>query len=324
VKTKVATRAIDSGPGAEPLRFIQGDCREAMRALADNEVHLILTDPPYFLDGLDGDWRKGKADTPRGTGTIGALPVGMRFDPRQGPALQAFMRDVAAEWMRVLAPGGFALAFSQPRLSHRMAVGIEDAGFEIRDLIAWRFTRRAQFKAFSQDHFVRRMPLDEAGKADLIRSLEGRKTPQLRPQFESIILAQKPREGTFVANWQKWRTGLIDAGSTLDGGAPSTVMTVEKPDGIEKGPGAAHLTPKPVELLAHLIRLFSEEGQIVLDPFLGSGSTAVAALRTGRRCIGIDKEEAYLEISRRRAAGELDRAAAPSPATPDARTDRND
>ena len=312
----VATRAIGLDPGAEPLRFIHGDCREAMRSLPDNSVHLILTDPPYFLDGLDSDWRKGKGGTPRGTGTIGALPVGMRFDPKQGPALQAFMRDVAAEWMRLLAPGGFALAFSQPRLSHRMAVGIEDAGFEIRDLLAWRFTRRAQFKAFSQDHFVRKMPIGEADKADLIRSLEGRKTPQLRPQFEAVILAQKPRDGTFVANWQKWRTGLIDAGCTLEGGAPSTVMTVEKPGSLEKGPGAAHLTPKPVELLCHLIRLFSEEGQIVLDPFLGSGSTAVAALRSGRRCIGIDKEEAYLEISRHRAAEEAGRAAAQSPIEP--------
>ena len=312
----VATRAIGLDPGAEPLRFIHGDCREAMRSLPDNSVHLILTDPPYFLDGLDSDWRKGKGGTPRGTGTIGALPVGMRFDPKQGPALQAFMRDVAAEWMRLLAPGGFALAFSQPRLSHRMAVGIEDAGFEIRDLLAWRFTRRAQFKAFSQDHFVRKMAIGEADKADLIRSLEGRKTPQLRPQFEAMILAQKPREGTFVANWQKWRTGLIDAGCTLEGGAPSTVMTVEKPGSLEKGLGAAHLTPKPVDLLCHLIRLFSEEGQIVLDPFLGSGSTAVAALRTGRRCIGIDKEEAYLEISRHRAAEEAGRAAASSPIEP--------
>ena len=57
-------------------------------------------------------------------------------------------------------------------------------------------------------------------------------------------------------------------------------------------------------------------GQIVLDPSLGSGSTAVAALRTGRRCIGIDKEEAYLEISRHRAAEEAGRAAASSPIEP--------
>ncbi|MDB5719536.1 MAG: putative methylase [Alphaproteobacteria bacterium] len=317
----MASRAMPPEPAADSLRLILGDCRERMRELADDSIHLILTDPPYFLDGLDSAWRKGKGDTPRATGTVGALPVGMRFDPKQGPALQAFMRDVAAEWMRVLAPGGFALVFSQPRLSHRMAVGIEDAGFEIRDLLAWRFTRKAQFKAFSQDHFVRKMPLDEDGKAALIRSLEGRKTPQLRPQFEAVVLAQKPREGTFVANWQTWRTGLIDAGCSLDGGAPSTVMTVEKPDSVEKGPAGGHLTPKPVDLLAHLIRLFSEEGQMVLDPFMGSGSTGVAALRTGRRCIGIDKEEAYLEISRRRAAEEAERAAAAPP--PDsAPTDR--
>jgi site-specific DNA-methyltransferase (adenine-specific) len=320
----LASLAFDDDASTDSLRFIHGDCRDAVRELPDNSVQLILTDPPYFLDGLDSGWRKGKGDTPRATGTVGALPVGMRFDPKQGPALQAFMRDVAEDWMRVLVPGGFALAFSQPRLSHRMAVGIEDAGFEIRDLLAWRFTRRAQFKAFSQDHFIRKMSLDDAGKLDLIRSLEGRKTPQLRPQFEAVILAQKPRQGTFVANWQAWRTGLIDAGCSLDGGAPSTVMTVEKPGAEERGPVGGHLTPKPVELLAHMIRLFSEEGQIVLDPFLGSGSTAVAALRTGRRCIGIDKELAYLEISRRRAADEAERAAATSPPSEPERTDRKD
>ncbi len=56
-----------------------------------------------------------------------------------------------------MKPGAFAVFFSQPRLSHRMAIGLEDAGFEIRDLCAWHFTHRAQFKAFTMDHFVHRM-----------------------------------------------------------------------------------------------------------------------------------------------------------------------
>lgn len=275
-----------------------GDCRELMGALEANSVHLVLTDPPYFLDGLDSGWRKGKGETARATGSVGTLPVGMKFDPKQGRALQGFMEEVAREWMRVLVPGGFALAFSQPRLAHRMAAGIEDAGFEIRDLLAWRFTKRAQFKAFSQTHFVRRMGLSVKDEAALLASLGGRKTPQLRPQFEAVILAQKPREGTFVENWQKWRAGLIDATRSLDGSAPSTVMTVEKPTESEKGAAAgAHLTPKPVDLLAHLIELFSEPGQTVLDPFLGSGSTAVAAARTGRACIGIDINRDYIAMA---------------------------
>jgi site-specific DNA-methyltransferase (adenine-specific) len=285
---------------APAATLLEGDCREMLRTLADRSVHLIVTDPPYFLDGLDTAWRKGGGATARATGSVGTLPVGMKFDPRQGKALQAFMEEVAGEWMRVLVPGGFALSFSQPRLAHRMTVGIEDAGFEIRDLLAWRFTKRAQFKAFSQDHFVRRMALSDRAKAQLIRSLDGRKTPQLRPQFEALILAQKPREGTFVQNWEKWRTGLIDATASLDGGAPSTVMTVEKPTESEKGASSGHLTPKPTELLTHLIELFSERGQTVLDPFLGSGSTAVAALQAGRHCIGIEINPDYVAIAKQR------------------------
>lgn len=289
------------GTAAAPaVTLLQGDCRARLAELADQSVHLIVTDPPYFLDGLDSAWRKGSGATARATGSVGTLPVGMKFDPRQGKALQDFMEEVACQWMRVLVPGGFALSFSQPRLAHRMAVGIEDAGFEIRDLLAWRFTKRAQFKAFSQAHFVRKMALPEAAKARLIRSLDGRKTPQLRPQFEALILAQKPREGTFVQNWEKWRTGLIDAGATLDGGAPSTVMTVEKPTESEKGASSGHLTPKPTELLTHLIELFSERGQTVLDPFLGSGSTAVAAVKTGRRCVGIEINPDYIAIAKQR------------------------
>ncbi len=290
---------LERGSVPAPELFA-GDCREGLAKLQDNSVHLILTDPPYFLDGLDSGWRKGRGETARATGSVGTLPVGMKFDPKQGRALQAFIEEVAREWMRVLVPGGFALSFSQPRLAHRMTVGIEDAGFEIRDLLAWRFTKRAQFKAFSQTHFVQRMALSERAKADLIRSLDGRKTPQLRPQFEALILAQKPRQGTFVQNWQKWRAGLIDATASLDGGAPSTVMTVEKPTEAEKGASSGHLTPKPLDLLAHLIELFSEPGQTVLDPFLGSGSTAVAAVRTGRACVGFDINPDYIAIARQR------------------------
>lgn len=285
---------------AEPARIILGDCRTALAQVADQSVHMVLTDPPYFLDGLDGGWRKGGDDTPKATGSVGGLPVGMKFDPKQGIALQGFMEEVAGEWIRTLVPGGFALCFSQPRLAHRVAVGMEDAGFEIRDMIVWRFTQRAQFKAFSQDHFVRRMPVSEARKRALIASMGGRKTPQLRPQYEAVILGQKPREGTFVENWERYGTGLMDASKALHDRTPANVMTCEKPSSDEREAAGGHLTPKPVELLQHLIELFTTPGQTVLDSFLGSGSTAVAALRTGRKCIGIEINPEYAAIARQR------------------------
>lgn len=295
----------EAAPRAE-VDLVQGDCREVLKTdlIADKSVHMVLTDPPYFLDGLDTGWKKGGDDATRATGSVGGLPVAMKFDPKQGKKLQKFIEEVAEGWKRVLVPGGFALVFSQPRLAHRIAVGMEDAGFEVRDLIAWHFTQRAQFKAFSQDHFVRKMNhLSDAEKKALIRSLGGRKTPQLRPQFEAVILAQKPREGTFVENWQQYRAGLMDATRTLHNKSPSNVMVWEKPAKDERDSAGGHLTPKPLKLLEHMIELFTEPGQTVLDSFLGSGSTAVAAIKTARNCIGIELNPEYVEIARERLKG---------------------
>ena len=279
------------------LTIMEGDCLEKLPQLESESVHLLITDPPYFLDGLDSEWKKGKDSTKRGTGIIGGLPVGMKFDPRQGVALQAFISQVSQAIMPTLKPGAFAVFFSQPRLSHRMAIGLEDAGFEIRDLCAWHFTRRAQFKAFTMNHFVHRMDISEDEKQKLIESLGGRRTPQLRPQFEALIVAQKPKIGTFVENWDTHETGLIDVSAVLDGSAPTTVMTVEKPT---RGKFNGHLTVKPVELIEHLIRLFSIPGQVVLDPFLGSGTTAIAAKKQNRDCIGIEINPDYIEIANQR------------------------
>jgi len=129
---------------------------------------------------------------------IGGLPVGMKFDPRQGKRLQEFMSVVAEKLFRVLKPGGFFLCFSQGRLYHRMVVAIEEAGFEIRDMLIWK--KVGQAKAFSQDHFVRKMKISEKEKEIILNSLANRKTPQLKSESEPIVLAQKPKEGTFIDN----------------------------------------------------------------------------------------------------------------------------
>ena len=288
-----------TGEARRPLFFTiePADCRKFLPTIEANSIHLTVTDPPYFLDGLDNVWRNGRDEAPRATGSIGSLPVGMKFDPRQGRALQAFISQVGEGMKKAMKPGAFAVVFSQPRLAHRMAVGLEDAGFEIRDLYAWRFTRYAQSKAFTLNHFVDRMDRPKLERETIKNHMGGRKTPQLRPQFEAMILAQKPREGTFIENWTKHETGLIDTTARLNGKGPETVMTVEKPsrEGFN-----SHLTVKPLELVEHLIRIFSLPGQVVLDPFLGSGTTALAAKRTGRSCVGVEINDEYVEIAKRR------------------------
>jgi site-specific DNA-methyltransferase (adenine-specific) len=113
-----------------------------------------------------------------------------------------------------------------------------------------------------------------------------------------MVLAQKPKEGTFVENWRKYQVGLVNTKESLDGMFPGTVMeipkTVRRNESAEK---IEHFTVKPVRLIAHLIKLFTQPGQTVLDPFLGSGSHGVAAMETGRKFVGFEIEKKYYDIA---------------------------
>lgn len=287
----------------QDIQIFNEDCQKGLLKLEDNEIDFIITDPPYFIDGMDNTWNdKNLRNKASKSGVIGGLPVGMKFDRAQGERLQEFMNPIAKEFLRVLKPGGFCIVFSQARLYHRMAMSLDLAGFEIRDMLAWKY--EGQAKAFSQSHFIKKdKNLTDEQKESLIEELEGYKTPQLKPQMEPMVLAQKPKVGTFVQNWQKYQLGLLNTKESLDGRFPSNVMEVPKHirhhENEEK---IEHLTRKPVRLISHLIRLFTQEGQIVLDPFMGSGSHAIAALRNHRKFIGYEIEKKYFEIAKNRIA----------------------
>lgn len=299
--THLPTKPLTRAPRRKALdqSVILGDALEVMKAMPSESVHLIATDPPYFIDGMGSDWNKSELKTRTDKATVvGSLPVGMKFDPAQGKAFQKFMEPISREAMRILKPGGFFIAFSQARLYHRLAVAAEDAGFEIRDMLAWNY--EGQAKAFSMDHFIRKMKLTEREKLVLLDLIGGRKTPQLKPQMEPMVMAQKPRVGTFVENYKQFQVGLVDTSATLDGKFPGNVMTVAKPSKEEKGPGNEHLTVKPVRIMEHLIQLFSAPGQVVLDPFLGSGTTGIAAINTGRQFTGIELDPDYAWIASKR------------------------
>lgn len=273
---------------------------KGLKNLPDESVHFVATDPPYFLDGMGDDWDKSKLKVRVKPGVIGGLPAGMKFDRNQARRLKSFMSDVARQLYRTLKPGGFAAVFSQARLAYAVGSAFDEAGFEIRDMLAWKY--EGQAKAFSQEHFVRRMKISEREKQKIMKEIRGKKTPQLKPQFEPIILAQKPREGTFVENWLAYRTGLMSPDQSIVGeGFPGTILEVPKP---KKGAEVGHITVKPVTVMRQLIRLFTVEGQTVLDPFLGSGTTAVAAVRDNRRFIGFETDPDYAEIALRRVAKE--------------------
>ena len=292
----------------KPYQLFHEDCRRGITAIASHSVDFIVTDPPYFIDGMDDEWNDTNLKTKASkSGVVGGLPVGMKFDRTQGKKLQQFLEPLCREFMRVLKPGGFCVIFAQGRLYHRTAMALDLSGFEIRDLLGWKY--EGQAKAFSQNHFIRKdKTMTEEEKQALIRELDGLKTPQLKPQVEPMVLAQKPKEGTFIENWKKHQVGLVNTKESLDGMFPGTIMEVPKTvRRNEMADKIEHITVKPVRLIAHLIKLFTMPGQIVLDPFLGSGSHGVAAIKCNRKFVGFEIEKKYYDMASARIkfAGDL-------------------
>lgn len=138
-----------------PPLLLKGDCIEEMRRIPDNSVDAVVTDPPYGIGFMGHAWdtpesahggfrRRGRGkDTGahrEGADGAGAMDAG-RYDLSltANRAFQVWVEAWADECFRILKPGGHMLAFGGARTWHRLAAGIEDAGFEIRDSIAWLF-----------------------------------------------------------------------------------------------------------------------------------------------------------------------------------------
>lgn len=113
-----------------------GDCRAVLRAMPDNSVDAVVTDPPYALVSIQKRFG-GENAKPANDGDVYARAsagfMGKAWDTGEVAFADTFWREV----LRVLKPGGHVVAFSGTRTYHRMAAAIEDAGFEIRDQLAW-------------------------------------------------------------------------------------------------------------------------------------------------------------------------------------------
>lgn len=284
-----------------PYSIYNKDCQKGILEIPDKTIDFIVTDPPYFIDGMGSDWNdKRLKEKSSHCGVVGGLPVGMKFSRKQGEDLQNFFNPLAKQFYRVLKPGAFCVVFSQGRLYHRTAMSLDLAGFEIRDFLAWKY--EGQAKAFSLNHFIKKdKNLSDKQKQELIQKLDGLKTPQLKPQLEPMVLCQKQREGTFLENFQKYGVGLMNTKESLDGFFPGNCMEVSKHiRQKETDEKIEHMTVKPVLLISHLIKLFTQEGQVVLDTFMGSGSHGVASILCKRKFIGFEIEKNYFDIARKR------------------------
>ncbi|MDP2940475.1 MAG: site-specific DNA-methyltransferase [Candidatus Omnitrophota bacterium] len=159
------------------------------------------------------------------------------------------------------------------------------------------------------------MDADEETKKKIRANLNGWKTPQIKSCFEPIAMAQKPVEHTYLSNIIKHNMGLFNTKVKIGNNMyPSNVFTVDSINGLidktfliskptkkEKGEHNIHKTVKPLAICEYLIRLcaFSKDA-VILDPFVGSGTTAVAAKILGKNYIGIDSNKEYVKIAERR------------------------
>ena len=399
------------------MLLLNGDCIEEMQKLIDDGVQVdsVVTDPPYHLTSIVK--RFGKEDSaPAQFGTDGAYAraskgfMGKEWD---GGDI-AFRPETWELALKLLKPGGHLLAFSASRNYHRMAVAIEDAGFEIRDQMMWLYGSGFPKSQNIGKAVDKRMGADRevVGKGKPMSSLgvmhddnwqsdndynetkgnsewEGWGSA-LKPAHEPIVMARKPlSENSIVDNVLKHGTGGINIdgcriegevnrpptnpsfrdvakdalarggldklsfgqhrdrpierkkvvrksrsedGVWTDGNSgmkaegtefadadprgrfPANVMH----DGLEtewaryfycpktskserhNGDKNTHPTVKPVDLMRYLCRMVTPKGGTVLDPFMGSGSTGMAAKDEDFDFIGIEKEKEYFEIAESR------------------------
>ncbi len=378
------------------IRLLHGDCREVLKTLAENSVDSIVTDPPYGLTNKGGGPHNkapnaySRAQAGAGSGGF----MGMKWDADVPPV------EVWAECLRVLKPGGYLLAFAGTRTQHRMACRIEDAGFEIRDMIAWVYgsgfpkshngpwggtalkpalepitmARKPLVGTVEANHAAHgsgalnidgcRVPTDgevvsQAGAGGLLSHMrDGKPYPNrvgeasaerryTKAGATNFAATPGPRGGDAAGRWpanlihdgsdevvaqfpaqagaaapvyrrgsDKFRNtfgafaGNVDeGGSTFQGDSGSAARffycaKADRADRNEGGVDNTHPTVKPTDLMRYLCRLVTPAGGTVLDPFAGSGSTIKAAELEGFSAIGIELSAEYIDIARRRIAGD--------------------
>ncbi len=367
-----------------------GDCLQVMATLPEASAAAVVTDPPYGIGFMGHEWdqpgrfaavRKGPGLTPghprerearrfvgdhcKTTARATSMEAG-RYD--YGIEAMRRYQGWCEAWgdaaLRVTEPGGYLLSFCGTRTVHRLAAGLEDAGWLIRDMLVWGYAQgfpksRALLKPAWE-------PIVMARKPGPLRDLDidgCRIGTEVRPVMvhnERRVESQSLMGGSTGASGNgevttsgRWPAnvvltdpifdggieGVVGGGETASGsahvlrragigygsnaqggeavdatygdtGTYSRFFLVPKASRSDREPVTAgearvnvHPTVKPIELMRHLVRLVTPADGVVLDPFLGSGTTALAAEQEGRGWVGIEREAEYVAIAEARLAG---------------------
>lgn len=253
--------------------------------LEDNTITACITDPPYGVSHLGNTWDK---DVPK--------------------------KDVWEEVYRVLKPGGYVVSATAPSKYHLAAAEIEAAGFEIRDMMIWHYTQSAPGPCQSVDG-------------------GGEWRSKAKPNHEPWVVARKPIEKglTLKQNWEKWRTGGVLVGEAGAEKWNTNFAKVDKPSRTERDSGLQHRvakitagteseskrkrkgaafnvgmgknnhpTVKPLSFMRRLIRMYAVPGSAIIDPFMGSGTTGMAAVADGYVFFGAEIDEDHFEKAEER------------------------
>lgn len=281
-------------------KIILGDSIEVIKEFPDDSIHAIISDIPYGIGCDNWDILHNNKNTAYGGASSAQLAAGKLFNRRGKPLngwseadkqipmeYQAWCSSWASSWLRILKPGASCFVFAGRRYAHRCITAMEDAGFTFKDMLSWEKDAAPQRAQRLSAIYERRN--DEANR----KKWAGWRVANLRPLFEPVRWFQKPYKtgGTIADNVLKNEVGAWNEAAlqrynkhTADSATLSNMLKVR----ITSDDHGRHVAQKPLQLMELLISLVTVEEQIVLDPFMGSGTTCLAARKLNRHYIGID------------------------------------
>jgi len=244
-------------------RILVGDCVEQLRRLPDGSVDLVFADPPYNLQ-LERDLLR-----PNNTRVDGVDDAWDKFSSFS--EYDAFSRAWLAECRRILKPDGALWVIGSYHNIFRLGVVLQDLGFWILNDVIWR-------------------------KVNPMPNFRGRR---LTNAHETLIWAARDQRSRYTFNYEAMKAGNDDVQMRSDWLFP----ICSGPERLkDEGGRKAHPTQKPEALLHRVLLASTNAGDLVLDPFFGTGTTGAVARRLGRHCIGIERDADYAKAAEERIA----------------------
>ncbi len=241
-------------------QIIPGDCVAAMRSLPDASVDMVFADPPYNLQ-LGGDLAR-----PDGSHVDAVTDAWDKFD--SFATYDKFTREWLTEARRVLKPNGSLWVIGSYHNIFRVGTILQDLGFWILNDIVWR-------------------------KANPMPNFKG---TRFTNAHETLIWASQGEKSRYTFNYRVMKTLNDELQMRSDWVLP----ICGGQERLKRGGVKAHPTQKPEALLYRVMLATTNKGDVILDPFFGTGTTGAVAKRLGREWIGCEKEDIYREVAMER------------------------